>query len=99
MALFIVGISALGYFTLSSQKSYSMQIVSQSQDVPQVKDTSADTAQLPELTPLPSKPWYDVLAESIKEIASAMVALAGAIMALVEVIKAIRQKSKPTEEV
>jgi len=99
VALVLIGVSALVMFNLPQPKATSEQVSILA--VPPEAEVELGPPMPEKLMSVPEapKPWYDVLAESIKEIASAMIALAGAIMALVEVIKAIKQKSKPTEQV
>lgn len=104
IALIVVGLGALGYFALTANVSApkSVPVVQSVQIQPKSLQVSpSDTAPVPEAAPAPvavppaPEPWYVVIAGSVKEIASAMVALAGAIMALVEVLKKLKEQKAP----
>ncbi len=58
--------------------------------------TEPAPAPAPVPAPVTPEPWYVVVAASVKEIAAAMVALAGAIMALVEVLKKLKEPKTPS---
>lgn len=108
LAIMVVGLTALTYFAISSkairaEATPSVEIINQPVPTPRdalVIEPKGDTAPVPESVPVAApvapKPWYESLADSIKELAAALTALAGAIMAVVEIYKKLKeQKTRP----
>jgi len=108
LAIMVVGLTALTYFAISSsalkvEATPSAEIINQPRAVPMPRDAlsiepKADTTPAPEVAPVAApvapKPWYESLADSIKELAAALTALAGAIMAVVEIFKKLKEQKE-----